>query len=182
MPLFPPNHLLQGIDSEISQEHNLDGSCNGEILTVAIRPISALWVRQTTKSDLFSAKYNSACLGNDDEDKPEVQEEIEDMVYECAWRTFVSLAPAITSPEPPLDLHTHLDPDTFYHRLDMVKGKIGFVKESEPPSSPPFTLAIGDAFNLQRYLTRDIIVQEKFSSCRIYSKRCSKWAGGVFQD
>lgn len=44
----------------------------------------------------------------------------------------------------------------------MVQGKIGLVKDALHPPSPSFTLVIGDAFDLRRYLTRDIIVQEKF--------------------
>lgn len=67
------DYYLQGIDSEISQGRDLNVSCNGKILTVTIRPIGP----PDDQIRYVLCKHNSASFRNDDEDKPEVQEEVE---------------------------------------------------------------------------------------------------------
>lgn len=92
------------------------------------------------------------------------------MIYECAWQTFAPLAPAITPPKSPADLHTHLNPETFYFSLNMVEQKVVLVQESSPPPMPPFNLAITDRCILQRYLMRDISILKKFSGIGYIAK------------
>lgn len=160
------NFCLQSIESEIGQGHDFNFRCNGKIFVVAIRPAGP----PDDKIRSLLSKYNSACSRDDDEEEQEVQEEIEDMIYECAWEAFAPLAPAITSPESPSDLHTHLNPDSFYYRLDMVGGKAGLVQEHPPPPMPPFYLTISDALNIQRHSAKDILVLEKFPAIGYIAK------------
>lgn len=93
------------------------------------------------------------------------------MIYECAWQTFAPLAPVINLPKPPSDLHSDLNPETFYYRLDLVDGgKAGLVQETAPPPRQPFNLAIGDALDLQVYPAKDIIVLQKFPALGYIAK------------
>ncbi|KFY04641.1 hypothetical protein O988_00633 [Pseudogymnoascus sp. VKM F-3808] len=103
------NFCLQGIESEIGQGHDFKFRCNGKIFIVAISPAGP----PNDKIRSVLSKYNNACSKDDDEEEYEVQEEIEDMIYQCAWQAFAPLAPSVTSPEFPSDLHTHLNPENF---------------------------------------------------------------------
>jgi hypothetical protein len=61
-----------------------------------------------------------------------------------------------------MDLHSYLNPETFYFRVDVVGGKVELVQESAPPSIRPFHLTIDDTSSLQRYSATDILVLETF--------------------
>ncbi|KFY94368.1 hypothetical protein V500_03307 [Pseudogymnoascus sp. VKM F-4518 (FW-2643)] len=159
-------YYLQGIDSEIGRGHDFKIFCNGKIFVIAIRPTGP----PDDQIQSVLSRYNSATFRNEDEEEQETQEEIENMIYECAWQTFAPLAPVINLPKPPSDLHSDLNPETFYYRLDLVDGKVGLVQETAPPPRQPFHLAIGDALDLQIYSAKDIKVLQKFPALGYIAK------------
>jgi hypothetical protein len=124
---------------------------------VAIRPSIA----PDDQIAALLSRYNSAILANDEDEEQKVQDEIDNMIYEVGWRTFTHLSRAMAS-RTLTNLHTDLNPETFYFRLVGVGEKVSLVKESSPPPKRPFYLDTSDILNLPRYSARDIFVSKKF--------------------
>ncbi|OBT70823.1 hypothetical protein VF21_10120 [Pseudogymnoascus sp. 05NY08] len=163
--------VCPGINGEIGKGHDFTIFCNGKIFVVAVCPASS----PDDQVTLTLARYNTAILRNDRKAEREIEGEVEDMIAEGGWRTFAHLAPAISSAKSPPDLHSDFNPETFYFRLVLARGRVELVQKSPPPPRRPFRLAISDASNLPRYSARDISVLEKFPGVGYIAKVSANW-------
>ncbi|RDL30717.1 Protein kinase-like (PK-like) [Venustampulla echinocandica] len=163
------DYYIQGVNGEIGQGYDFTIVCNSKRFVVAVWP-GPLPDDQTTS---LLSRYSKAVLADDEEEIQNVQDKIDDIIYEAGWQRFARLAPAIEngSPRSPIDLHSRLNPETFYFRLVIDGENTDIVQESPPPPKfRPFHLDIKFESNLPRYSAREVFVAKKLPGTGFIAK------------
>jgi hypothetical protein len=124
------SYYIKGSTGEIGSNYDFTIMCSAKRFVVTISPSS----NPDDKARLLVSRYSEADRADDEEQIQNVQDEIDDMIYEAGWRIFTQLAPSPENraPEFPKNLYSDLDPEAFYFRLVVVGGSVQIVQNSSP--------------------------------------------------
>ncbi|KAH6703024.1 hypothetical protein BKA61DRAFT_494016 [Leptodontidium sp. MPI-SDFR-AT-0119] len=145
---------------EIDHDWDFTVVCNSKHFVVTVSP-GPLPEDPTTS---LLAQYSKAFVEDDDEKIQDAQDEILDLVFSAGWQKFRAIAPPIPGDRRSTkNLHSDLNPETFYFRLVVTKGHAKMVqKDPPPPQLNSFCLNLKDSTqDLPRYSSRDITVTSK---------------------
>jgi len=154
------SYYIQGSTGEIGGDYDFTIICNTKRFVVTVSPSSD----PDDKARLLLSRYSEACRADDEEQIQNVQDAIDDMIYEAGRRIFAQLAPGPENgaPEFPKNLYSDLYPETFYFRLAVVGGNIQIVQKRFPQQqNRHFHLTIENGFDWPKYLARNIAVTNK---------------------
>ncbi|TGO43045.1 hypothetical protein BHYA_0004g01720 [Botrytis hyacinthi] len=109
------------------------------------------------------SQFNKTILEDNDKHVEEIENGIQDIIYEAGWRKFAALVPgAERGPsDPPISLHYAFNPETFYFRLVIDGSNADIIQQY--PSRSNFTpcLAINAISNLPTYSVQEILFIKK---------------------
>jgi len=149
---------------EINHDWDLTIVCNSKHFVVTVSP-GPLPEDPTTS---LLTRYSKASVEDDDEKIQEAQDEILDLVFDAGWQKFRAIAPPILRGDscPRIstkNLHSDLNPETFYFRLVVTEGHAEIVQTPpRPPQFNSFYLNLKDnTLDLPRYSSRDIAVTSR---------------------
>lgn len=118
---------------EINHDWDFTIVCNSTHFVVTVSP-SPLPEDPTTS---LLAQYSKAFVEDDDEKIQDVQDEILDLIFSTGWQKFRAVAPPIPENRRSTkkNLHSDLNPETFYFRLVVTKGHAEMVQKGSSPTA-----------------------------------------------
>ncbi|KAF4971004.1 hypothetical protein FSARC_2107 [Fusarium sarcochroum] len=130
--------------------------------------------QETNTEDLLIGLLNKVIVADDDDDYDLIIGQVSDLILDVGTASFREIAPALAEQnvDQDRDLHSHLYKEIFNYRLQTIEGKphVFPISPDEAVSVPFKASETPDMIELQliaelpKYTTKDIIVQEVYTS------------------
>ncbi|KAJ4247836.1 hypothetical protein NW762_013045 [Fusarium torreyae] len=141
--------------------------------------------QETNLEDLLIGLLNKVIVTDDDDDYDRIIDQVSDLILDVGKASFQEIAPVLAEQDLDRnrDLHSHLYKEIFNYRLQTVNGKplVFPISPDEAVSVPPRApepseeIKLGLVAELPKYTTKEIIVQEVYTSGSIMA--CKVCAG-----
>lgn len=149
-----------GSTGEFGGDSDFTLMCNAKRFSVTVSPSSD----SNNKAGILVSRYNDAVEADDDDEIENIQQDIDDIIFDAGWQIFAQLAPSpkVKAPEFPKNLLLDLYPETYYFRLVMA-GETAEIRQSPTlyEATPRFSLESKGDFSWPQYLATNIVVTQK---------------------